>query len=154
MNRTRRPRHQPTKAELAARLIRATKRRLAADQVRDLAMAHNINLDAIAHGQADASILWQWVGGIYTWWRVAELLGQGVPEMQLQIDLATSVVERYGRTGRVGFSGAQLQQARDGVSAMDQLAELVDRPTAIAAAEWSERKVNQLETACAAREAA
>lgn len=133
---------------------RGLRPRLADDQVRDLAMAHNVNLDAIARGQADESILWQWAGGIFTWWRVAELLQAGVPEMQQQLELATSVVERYGRTGRVGFSGPELQQARDGVAFMDQLAEIVDRATAIAAAEWSEARVNRMVIACRTMEAA
>lgn len=117
---------------------------LDAAQVRDLGLAHSVNLDAIARGEADEAILWQWVGGILTWSRVADLLQAGVPEMQAQLELAHRVIERYGRTERVGFSGPDYQAARAGVQVMDLLAELVDKPTAIAAAEWSERRVNEL----------
>ncbi|MGV8824002.1 hypothetical protein [Methylibium petroleiphilum] len=127
---------------------RGLRPRLANDQVRDLAMVHLVNLDAIAKGTADESTLWQWVGGLFTWSRVATMLQAGEPEMELQLALATAVLERYERTHRIGFSGPEYQQAKDGVIVMDQLAELVDRPTAIAAAEWSEIKVSRLAGGC------
>lgn len=123
---------------------RGLRPRLDTAQVRDLGLAHSVNLDAIARGEADEAILWQWVGGILTWSRLADLLQAGVPEMQAQLELAHRVIERYGRTGRVGFSGPDYQAARAGVLVMDLLAEQVDKPTAIAAAEWSERRVNEL----------
>ncbi len=122
---------------------------LAPDQVRDLGLAHVVNLDAIARGEADEAILWQWVGGILTWSRVAELLEVGGSEMREQLELADRVIERYGRTGRVGFSGQDYTAARDGLRVMDRLAEIVDRPTAVAAAEWSERRTNQLQAGTA-----
>lgn len=128
---------------------RGLRPRLNASQVRDLGLAHSVNLDAIARGEADEAILWQWVGGILTWSRVADLLQAGVPEMQAQLELAHRVIERYGHTGRVGFSGPDYQAARAGVLVMDLLAEQVDKPTAIAAAEWSERRVNEMERATA-----
>lgn len=129
---------------IAPKPPRGLRPRLAPDQVRDLGLAHVVNLDAIARGEANEALLWQWVGGVLTWSRVAELLQAGVPEMQAQLELAHRVIERYGRTGRVGFSGPDYQAARAGVQVMDLLAELVDKPTAIAAAEWSERRVNEL----------
>lgn len=130
-----------TKAELVARLPRGLRPKLRAGQVLDLAVAHNGNLDTIARGLADAEVLWQWVGGILTWSKVAELLDTGVPEIAEQLDLAHAVIERFRRTGKVGFSGAEYQLAKKGVIVMDMLAELVDQPTASAAADWSERQV-------------
>ena len=41
-----------------------------------------------------------------------------------------------------------------GVDVMDQLAQVVDRPTAIAAANWSERKVAQMRAECSSGVAA
>jgi hypothetical protein len=64
--------------------------------------------------------------------------------MREQLLLCESVLQRYGRTGRVGFSGPELQTAAEGVQVMDQLAEAVDRPTAVAAADWSEALINRL----------
>lgn len=86
-----------------------------------------------------------------TWSKVAELLRVGEPEMRTQLELASTLVERFGRTGRVLFTGEEYQ-LKDGVGVMDQLAELVDRPTAVIAAEWSERKVNELSESCRQRE--
>jgi hypothetical protein len=128
--------------------------KLSADQVQDLAIVHWHNLDALAKGQGDEQLLWQVVGGVLTWSRVADLLAArnadytpAVDEMRAQLELATRLVERYGATGRVIFSGLDYQLAKRGAEVMDQLAQVVDRPTAVAAAEWSEAKVNALSSA-------
>jgi len=139
-----RPRHVPTKAELVARLPRGLRPRLAADQKLDLAIVHHMNHELLRTGQADEQVLWQWVGGVLTFSRMADLLDCGVPEMERQTELAVSLLQRYSRTGRVGFAGPELQLALDGVQVMDELAKMVDRPTAVAAADWSEATVNHL----------
>ncbi len=110
-------------------------------QLRDLALAHLVNLDAIARGEADESLLWQVVGGVLTWSRAAELMQHRVDDMRQQLELVTSLVQRYGRTGCVGFSGPEYQLAKAGVDLMDELAERIDQPTAVAAAEWGEARV-------------
>lgn len=129
---------------------RGLRPKLQADQVRDLAMAHLVNLDAIARGQADVDVLWQWAGGVYTWYRVAQLLGEGEPEMMLQLELSTRVLERRLARGRVIFTGPEYQLAKEGVDVMDALASQVDRATAIAAAEWSEARLSELAAAAKA----
>lgn len=134
-------RRRPTRAELLARMPRAFRPKLAADQLRDLGLCHNENLGAIAEGTAEPSMIWDYVGGVLTWWKVSRLLEIGAPEMDLQLEVATRLVERFGRTNRVRFDGPDLQAARAGVMVMDQLAEIVDRPTAIVAADWSEAQV-------------
>lgn len=63
--------------------------------------------------------------------------------------LVASVVERYGRTGRVGFNGPEYQLAKHGVDVMDQLAELTDLYTAASAALWSEARVRAIVKNCA-----
>lgn len=103
--------------------------------------------DAQKLAQADESILWQLVGGVLTWSRVAELLRRDVDEMREQLDLVTALVERYRCTGRVLFRGPEYQTAKRGVQLMDELATAVDRDTAIQAADWSERKVNAMAAA-------
>lgn len=133
---------------------RGLRPKLQPDQVTDLALAHLTNLDLISKGKASEEELWQMVGGVLTWSKAAELLGQGIPEMQAQLELATRVVERYGRTGRIGFSGVEYQAAKLGVDVMDALASAVDKPTAIAAAEWGEREVNKLSAQCSVKKAA
>lgn len=135
---------QVDKSHLIARLHRGLRPKLDRSQIVDLAVAHNTNHGLIMRGQADEAVLWQWVGGMLTWYRVAVLLGEGEPEMRAQLELAQSVLQRYGRTGRVGFSGPELQRSVEGVQVMDQLAANVDQPTAAAAADWSESLINQL----------
>jgi len=137
-------RRRPTQAELLARLPRAFRPKLDTLQRRDLALCHNVNLDAIAKGQAEASMLWDFLGGVLTWHRAAALLGVGEVEMAAQLAVATRLVERFSRTGRVAFDGTDYQMAKMGVRVMDELAALVDRPTAIAAADWSEAECNKM----------
>lgn len=137
--------HRPaTKGELIARLPRALRPRLQRVQMLDLAVAHTTNHELIRTGQADEAVLWQWVGGMLTWYRVAVLLGLGEPEMQQQLLLAEAVLQRYGRTGKLGFSGPEMQLSADGVQVMDQLAAAVDQPTAERAADWSEALVQRM----------
>lgn len=124
---------------LRAPLFRATRTALA--------IAHLQNLDLVSRGTATVDELWHLVEQAFTWARVAELLGQGEAEMAAQLELATGVVERYGRTGRIGFSGVEYQLAKLGVDVMDELARLVDQPTAVLATVWSEAKVGALRSA-------
>lgn len=143
MNRRPIPR-QVDKRHLIARLPRGLRPKLDRSQIIDLALAHNTNHGLIRTGQADEAVLWQWVGGMLTWYRVAVLLGLGEPEMRTQVELAEAVLLRYGRTGRIGFTGPELQASAEGVGVMDQLAATVDQPTASAAADWSESLINQM----------
>lgn len=130
--------------ELLARMPRVFRPKLASDQVRDLGLAHIVNLDAIATGDAGEAILWQYMGGVLTWSRAAQLLGQGEAEMAEQVALLERLIERFQRTGRVVFTGPEYQLAKDGVLVMDLLAAVVDRPTAVMAADWGERRMNDL----------
>lgn len=135
---------QARKAALVARLHRGLRPKLDSAQLRDLSLAHNANLDTMANGQGSEELLWQWVGGLLTWSRAAELLDLGAPEIVPQLDLADAVLDRYRRTGRIGFSGPEYQLAKKGVIVMDLLAAEVDSTTAIAAAEWSEACLQDL----------
>lgn len=134
------------KARLADRLPRGLRPKLPADQVHDLSMAHNVNLDTIQRGEANTDVLWQYVGGVLTWMRVAEELGVGHPEMLEQHELALRLVARCVRLGGPPhFAAGEYDTARRGVIVMDMLAERVDRRTALAAATWAEIRVQQLE---------
>lgn len=141
--------HRPaTKLELIARLHRGLRPKLDRSQLLDLALCHINNLDEIAHGRADEHIMWDWAGSVLTWSKVAELLDIGIEEMTVQLDVAAHLVERFTRTGRVGFSGPDYQLAKTGTIIMDELAKLADRPTAIAAADWSEATLQGLKDQC------
>jgi hypothetical protein len=121
------------------------RRPLAACQLRELGLVHNQHLDAMKKNEAGEAILWNWVSAVLTWSRAAELLQAGVPEMAQQLELAAQLVERYGLTGQVALQGTDYALAKEGVGVMDQLAELVDQPTATAAALWSQRRIKELQ---------
>ncbi len=123
---------------------RGLRPKLDRSQLQDLALVHLANLDAIAKGQADGATLWDAVAAAFTWSRAAQLMDIGQPEMAAQLHMLERVLERYQRTGRVGFAGPEYQLAKDGVEVMDELARLVDLPTAIAAAAWSEARIDAI----------
>lgn len=134
--------------------------KLDAGQLVDLGLVHFQNVDAIAKGEGTESLLWQVVESVLTWSRAADLLAArrpdyqpAVDEMRAQLELVTRLVERYGATGRVLFTGIDYQAARRGVEVMDALALAVTRADAIAAADWSEREVARMVKRCARREA-
>ena len=118
--------------------------RMSAEQVRDLSLAHHVNLDAIASGLAGEDILWQQFGGALTWSHVAQLLGVGEPEMAEQLQLMRRVIDRYHTTGRVFYAGPDYEIARRGVIVMDTLAATVDVLTALEAAAWSEVRIETM----------
>lgn len=146
-----RRRIQYTKAELLDRMraVQAARnpKPLQPGQVQSLSMCHHVNLDAICKGQAEPAMLWDFIGGVLTWWKAAQLLGAGVAEMDAQLELAARLCERWARTGRVLFDGPDMQLARDGVGYMDDLAAQIDTANAWKAAEWSQREVERLESA-------
>lgn len=121
---------------------------LDAGQRRDLGLAHVMNLDTIKSGAGDQAVLWQVVGGVLTWWLVAMKLKRGEDDMDAQVALTTRLVDHYRDTGRVEFAGDDYELAKRGVLVMDLLAEAVDRPTAIEAAEWSEKRVERMSEQC------
>jgi hypothetical protein len=143
--------HRPTKADLIHRLPRGLRPGLTLDQREDLGMCHNVHLDALHAGTADEETLWQWVGSMLTWSKLAQLIRRGEPEMAAILELATRVIDRYGRTGRIHLEGHEYEIARDGVIVMDMLAIHADRANAIQAAEWSEEQVNRMSAACTQR---
>jgi hypothetical protein len=148
---TRKRRHRRITIPLPPRGLRPM---LDRSQLTDLALAHVANLDALARGQADTTTLWHVVEAAFTWSRAAQLLRTGEAEMAQQLAMLEGVVERYKRTGRIGLSGPEYQLAKAGVDIMDELARLVDVPTAVAAAAWSEARVDQIYAEMAAESAA
>lgn len=139
-----RPRRIPTTEQLLDRLPAGLRPKLSKPQLVALSTCNHVNLDAIATGKAQPSILWDFLGGVLMWHRAAELMGVGVAEMAPQLEVATRLVERYSRTGRVAFDGPDYQLAKYGVMVMDELAKGLDYPTAQAAAEWAQAECDRM----------
>ena len=142
---TRQPQRRMSATEMLSRLHRGFRAKLTPDQRSQLELCHLVNLDAIATGAAEPAILWDWVGCVLTWMSVAEQLRVGELEMTLQIEVATRLVDRFGRTGQVRFDGPDYQAARVGLQIMSQLADIVDAPTAVLAVSWSERELDKIQ---------
>lgn len=128
-------------------LPRGFRPRLDSHQLRDLSLAHHTNLDAIATGDVNEVTLWHAVEAVLTWSRAATLLHRHETAMAQQLSLITNLVTRYGRTGRIVFTGPEYQLAKLGVQVMDELAAIVDLPTAIAATQWSRDRIDHLRQA-------
>ena len=133
-----------TGAPMVPRLLRGLLPKLDAGQRRDLQLLHLQMVDSIASGDANEATIWHGFRTCATWLYVARQLERGVPEMQTLLGVYQALLERYGRTGRVVFTGPELQQARTGVEVMEALADIVDLPTAAAASTWSQHLVDQL----------
>lgn len=129
-------------ARFGRKAPRPAPRGLDAEQIKLVSLYHHVNVDAIASGTAEPQMLWDYVGGVLTWWKVSRLMGLGEPEMDVQLDVATRLADRFGKHRRLLFTGPDLQLARDGVVVMDLLAQQVDLATAAAAAVWSTQEVN------------
>lgn len=104
-------------------------------------LAHIGNLNGIATGCANDSVLWDFIANALTWWHAACAMSRHEHAMAQQLDLAKRLVDRWARTGRVRFDGPDYQLAKFGVLVMDDLAECVDVPTAQAAAAWSQTQM-------------
>lgn len=113
-------------------------------KVNQIELIHLAHVDAIVQGIGDVDLLWDILEALLTWSDVARRLDVGAPEIVAQIDLYQSVLNRYQRTGKVGYSGPEYQLAVKGTVHMTLLASEVDQLTALKAAEWAEQQVAQL----------
>lgn len=134
----------PNKAEQAQRLLQALKHKASPADMRAMEMCHLQNLDAVATGQAGPQCMWDWAAGVLMFARVADALQAGQLEMQGQLAVATRLVERWARTGRVLFDGPDYQMARIGVAVMTELASQADWRTLQDAAHWGMQQVQLL----------
>lgn len=144
MSRKRNHRRSP----VAALPPRGLRPHLPQSQLTTIGIVHMTNLDDIAKGHGTEETLWHVVEAAFTWSRAAERLQAGQEDMAVQLELATRLVERYGRTGIVAFTGLEYQVAKLGTQVMDLLAEMVDKHTAVEAALWSAQQVARLSRQC------
>lgn len=114
---------------------------------RALAIAHHTHVDMVCHGRATIDTLWEMAGAALGWHRIAQALGMGVPEMQADLDVIMALVQRWESTGRIVYTGPELQQARAGLLVVDELARRVDWPTACASVDWAEDRITAIRAA-------
>jgi len=140
----RKPRRAPSFAQLLDRMPRAFRPRLHPKTLHTISLFQHINLDDIATGRADIHIVWDYAANVLCWHRVAHAIGRGTFEMNDQLAVATRLVQRYKQHGRVAFDGPDLQTARAGGAIMDQLATMVDEPTAVEASAWAQLEMERM----------
>jgi len=115
---------------------RGLRPRFGPNELRSLSLTHIACIDAMARGQANEFNLSKWILAVYTWARVAEIIGAGIEEMRAQLHLIDAVSTRFLRDRRVILSGPEYQLAKAGLGYMDDLAELSDRSVSDAANNW------------------
>ena len=111
----------------------------------ELGLTHYTNIDIMCKGEGTPELMWQIGGGILTFAFIARELRKGETDMLEQSELLRRLVAHYQATGRVEWpSDADYRLGVHGVEVMDLLAELVDHATALAAAEYSETRINEI----------
>jgi hypothetical protein len=106
-------------------------------------MCHIVNHDAVARGNCtDTVILYDYVHTVMAWSRVAELIGQGIEEMVVQLELAKRVEDHHNATGYITYTTpTDMDLGAIGVEVMDALAEQVDEQTFTDAVVWADRQM-------------
>jgi hypothetical protein len=121
------------------------------EQQFDCKMTHWNLFDCILIGTATRSVLWDWIETGFTYSQFMRLLSadgveftdEAAQAIADQINIYDAVIERYSKTGRVGFNGEQINIARAAAQVMDGLIEMDRHGIAVKAARWSlEQMVN------------
>jgi hypothetical protein len=105
---------------------------------------HKAAVEKFRLGQAMHDDLLAYSGCLLTWKKIAELKMVGESEMDVLLLDAEQITQRYGRTGKVGFSGPEYQRAIDGVQIMDELADESDWPSMCQAVDYSQRAMAKI----------
>lgn len=118
---------------------------LSADVKLDAKVTHWDLLNRISSGTATYDDLRDWIETGLTYSQIMRLLAEDGTEFTTealdaiagQIGIYESVIARYGRTGKVGFSGPELLTARAAACVMDGLIDMDRHGIAERAAHWS-----------------
>ena len=116
---------------------------------------HWQNLTAITRGEADELLLWDWVESGLTYSEMMRLLevdgtdftGEAKAAIAEQIEIQPAIVARFRRTGKIGFSGTELNIAKAAAHVMDSLITMDRHGIAWAAREWSNAQMVTLKAA-------
>lgn len=103
-------------------------------------LVHAENIAMIASGQGTQQTLYDHAHAVLVWLTLARdyherygTLAETLRVLEAAYAAVEPLIERWQRTGRVGFTGPELQMAREATPHMDAMAELVDRDDADAA---------------------
>jgi hypothetical protein len=129
----------------------------------DAQLIHWDLIDRFTAGTADRADLWDWMETGFTYSQLMRLLAEDGTEFTVeamtavvdQLNTYDAITQRFQRTGRAGFSAAELLIARAAASVFDSLIELDRYGLAEKAALWSTQQMvivrkKMLREACAA----
>lgn len=115
--------------------------RLPRTQRTELGLVHDANVTHLCSPNPTAEVMWQWAGGLLTWAYVASKMELGEPEIEAQIQLATTVIRRFAATRVVQLRVEEMALAKLGATICDALAAEVTVALAMEAALWSEAQM-------------
>lgn len=121
-------------------------------QALDCRLIHWDLIDRFTSGTADRTDLWDWMETGFTYSQLMHLLTEDgtafTPEaltaVAEQLQTYDAVANRYARTGRVGFSAAELLTARAAAEVFDSLIGLDRNGLAEQAAIWSTEQMARI----------
>lgn len=126
--------------------------KLSAQQALDAQIIHWDLITRFVNGTATKADLWDWIETGYTYTQIMQLhIDDGtefepsaIAAISDQIDIYQSVIARYRATGRVGFSGTELQTARLAAQVMDELLHIDRNGIAVRAGQWAVRQMDKI----------
>ena len=120
------------KRQYLGQLPKFWKPKIDADQRLDCKLTHWTLFDSMVTGQADRSTLWEWIETGFTYSQMMRLLTEDGTDftdeaetaLVAQLAIYEDVIARYRRTGRIGFTGPQINIARAAAHVMDGLIDM------------------------------
>lgn len=119
--------------------------KLSTSQRLDAGIIHWDLVDRFCDGTATHVELWDWIETGFTYSHMLTLLAadgaeftpEAVGALAEQLDTYGAVIDRFRRTGRVGFDAEQLRIARAAANVMDALLEADRHGIAVRAGQWA-----------------
>jgi hypothetical protein len=128
------------------------RKKLDSDQIVSCKVAHWDLIGRVTSGIATEHDLWDMVHTALTYTELMRLLETDGTEFTEEAKAAVvehtahlpGVIDRYRKTGRVGFSGEQLLAARAAAEVMEQVIEMDRFGFAVRATEWAMENTNRI----------
>jgi len=106
------------------------------EELRALALIHISLVDTLIAG-ATLPQLWEWMGTVLSWSKVAQACRIGEDEIDVVVDLAARLGKRFEDDGFVVLDAAEAEIAHTGSIVMDLLAATVDVEVAASVGSWA-----------------
>lgn len=120
--------------------------------IRTARIVHWDLVDRFTKGAATRDDLWDWIETGFTYSQMmrmlaedgAEFTDEAMQAIAAQLESYPAVIARSNRTGRIAFTGPELQTARAAAEVMDGLIGMDRHGIALRAAQWSQTQMDKL----------